>query len=368
MEHKANALQRYLEEAKKALSLHKPLCIVMGNEAADLDSMASAVVYAWYRTASGKEKDRLVVPFIPIPREDFRLRTEATYLFGEAGISESHLLFAEDINLAALQAEGRLSLILVDHNKLGKAFAGLADCVIGILDHHQDEGMYAGAVERIIEPVGSTTTLVAEKVLKDIPQAVDRNIALLLSGTILLDTVNLDPAAGRVTPKDSAMAAALLPIAGKDQKTLFDRLQFEKFNVASLSTRDLLRKDYKEYLAGQVRYGMSSVLLSLEAWKLKDAHLAEELAQYAASNHLSLLIAMLAYTEPKFTRELVVYSPDPALFAKIADFLAKSDLGLATLHAPAGSDPSRYGWYAQANESYSRKKLQPVIQQFLEKV
>jgi exopolyphosphatase len=339
--------------------------VVMGNEAADLDSMASALVYAWYRSETMKPAGEVCLPFIPIPRADFKLRTEAVFLFQEAGLSPDKLLFLEDLDLPALHKEGRLKLVLVDHNKLASAQAGLAEAVEEILDHHQDEKLYPRAASRVIEPVGSSASLVAEKILRDIPRLLEPDCARLLLGTILLDTVNLDPKAGRVTPKDSQMAEKLLALSGAGQKELFDRLQFEKFNVAALDSADLLRKDYKAYTAGKIRYGMSSVLISADAWARKDARLAEELARYAAAGKLGLLVVMIAYTEPEFRRELLVYSPDEKLHKIFLEFLNSKDLDLKPINPESLRASARLALFSQANASYSRKKLQPLLQDFL---
>jgi len=360
-----NELESFLKNAKNRISSTRKLCVVMGNEAADLDSMVSAVSYAWYKTETAKLADTACVPLIPISRQDFKLRTEAVYLFHEAGIEEALFIFTDDLNLHALHEKSALSLILVDHNKLGKGFAEYGADVVEILDHHQDENLYPEVKYRVIEPVGSASTLVAEHILRDLKTKVDASIALLLAGTILLDTVNLDPNAGRLTKKDAVAVAELLPIARKSQSELFDKLQYEKFNVANLSTSDILRKDYKGYVAGEIRYGMSSVLLSLDAWKKKDSNLVAEFASYARSMNLTLLIVMNAYTKPKFTRELALYSPDSALLKKVIAALAGTDLGLTPLAPPKGDDADHYVWYAQANEAYSRKKLQPLVQNFL---
>ncbi len=341
------------------------LHVVMGNEAADLDSMASAVVYAWYKAERAGQGADACVPFVPIPREDFKLRTEALYLFEAVGLSPDDLLFSGDLDLQALQSGGRLALTLVDHNKLGPAFAGLEGAVEEIVDHHQDEKLYPGAASRTIEGVGSCATLVAEKVLKAIPELLDAGCARLLLGTILLDTVNLDEKAGRVTPKDREMADRLIVRSGAAQKELFDRLQFEKFNVAALDTRDLLRKDYKDYSAGSVRYGMSSVLLSVADWAKKDPGLTDGLAKYCAERGLSLLFAMNAYTDPDFKRELVVYAVKPELRKLVVDFLVSRDLDLAPLKGKAPAASENAAFFSQGNGSYSRKKLQPLLQEFL---
>lgn len=335
--------------------------VVMGNEAADLDSMVSAVMYAWYLGECDAALASL--PLIPIPREDFRLRTEARYLFDAADLPESELVFAEDLELAALHAAGRLDLVLVDHNRPGKAFAAFADAVSAIVDHHADEHLFPQA-EQIIEPVGSCATLVAERILRDLPQALAPEAARLLLGTILLDTVNLDEQAGRVTVKDREIAQRLIVVCGEEPNRLFQRVQFEKFNVAALGTADLLRKDYKDYRAGNVSYGVSSVLLPIADWTQKDPGLVEGLDEYSRRCGLDVLIAMNAYTTPQFCRELVVFARSAEQQQKLVAFLCASDLGLFPLTAGTPTASEQVAFFRQHNASYSRKKLQPMLDRF----
>ena len=67
-------------------------------------------------------------------------------------------------------------------------------------DHHKDQWPADVKVSKQIEPVGSCCTLVAEKLL--MVDVLDSQITSLLLATILLDTVNLHPRAGRSTEKD----------------------------------------------------------------------------------------------------------------------------------------------------------------------
>ncbi len=337
--------------------------VVLGNEAADLDSMASAVAFARLLAGVAGPGERPAIPVISIPREDYALRTEAVWLFREAGLEATRLVFLDDIDLDRLHEGGRLGLVLVDHNRLPKAREAWGPAVEEILDHHQDEGQHTQA-RRNVAPVGSTATLVAERFLQQAPELLEGALATLLLGTILLDTVDLDPAAKRVTPRDEQAAAGLLPISAADRKSLFDRLQTEKFNVSSLSTRDILRKDYKEYTMGAVRCGISSALLSLGDWVGKDRDLEASFGQYARSRGLHMLLAMCAYTQPEVRRELAVYCPDAALRDGVAAFLNRSGLGLSPLAAQAGS--GALALYAQADAGGSRKKLQPLLAGFLQ--
>ena len=353
-------LQKYLESAKSGLSTGAKVQIVIGNEAADLDSMASAVLYAYYKSQASPAGAASYVPLINIPRADFKLRTEAAFLFSHAGVKTESLLFAEDVDLPALHAAGKLELVLIDHNKLASVQAPLENAVVEIIDHHKDEGLYTNISNRIIEPVGSAATLVAEALLKN-ESVLEQGSATLLLGTILLDTVNLDPEAQRATEKDQKIVDTLLSLTGANRQELFDKLQEEKFNVSSLDSSDLLRKDYKEWMLGQKNVGFSSVLLSVADWLKKDSALSSSLGDYAKARKLDVLIAMNAYTDPQFTRELVVYCQDDALRTKLLGFLEASDLGLTKLE---GSVDGATALYAQANLGYSRKKLQPVMNDF----
>ena len=362
----ADKLRTYLRSAKDELNSAATVHCVVGNEAADLDSMASAVLYAYYRNETRRSENELYVPVISIPREDFKLRTEAVYLFTEAGLGQELLIFAEDIDLKALYTTGRLALTLVDHNKPTGAYTEYQDAVRGVLDHHADEKMFTDAGVRVIEPVGSAATLVAEQILAEKPELLEDGAITLLLGTVLLDTVNLDPGAERVTPKDEEVAKKLLERSNLKQQELFDAVQREKFNVSALSSADLLRKDYKEWKLGGYQVGISSVLLSISDWLAKDAALSQSLARYAESHKLDLLLAMNAYTAPEFTRELVVYCPDEALRKQVLEFLKESNLGLSSIESNQVDDATAL--FAQGNLGMSRKKLQPVLAEFFEKL
>ena len=272
----------------------------------------------------------------------------------------------DEIDLKALHRKGRLRLTLVDHNSLSGDQGVFADAVVAIIDHHADSGSYPGANPRIIEMVGSTATLVAEAILRDKPMLIDTISSTLLLGTILLDTVNLDPGAGRVTEKDRAIAARLGEVCSQDARGLFTKLQAEKFNVSNLGTRDLLRKDYKTWCTRTETYGMSTVLLPIEDWIARDPDLVEGMKAFAVSQDLACLVAMMAYTDTQgmFRRELALYANDSELLAQLTGIMGAGDLDLNRIQ-PAGLAASdQVMLFTQGNISISRKKLQPMLDQF----
>jgi len=362
--HSNHQLTTYLRTARIAVREGRARHFALGNEAADLDSIASAVAAGYWLTAAAGAPERVFVPLVNVPRADYKLRTEAVYLLSAVGIEPDLLTFIDEVDLDAAHESGGLQLVLVDHNALAAGQAHLAPAVTGVIDHHRDEGGFQDAQPRLVEPVGSASTLVAEQLLDTQPASLEPELAKLLLGTILLDTVNLDAEAKRATDKDVQIAARLTGICGADRQALFERLQFEKFNVEALDTPDLLRKDYKEYQMGAVRCGIASVLLPAARWLEKDAQLESSLAGFARTRNLDLLLAMNAYTDPDFKRDLVVWAADAAMFERIRAFLLESDLGLEPGDT-GGARSEHFAVYAQGNVACSRKKLQPLLQGFL---
>jgi len=362
---KSPRLREYLDRSRTLVKQGEARRFVLGNEAADLDSMVSAVAWGYLLSELVPGGGPPFVPLVNTPRPDFKLRTEAVFLFSCVGLGPDQLTFVDEVDLDTLQSGGSLELVLVDHNVPAAGQTALAGAVTGIVDHHKDERAFKDLALRIVEPVGSAATLVAERLLGTDASGVEPGLAELLLGTILLDTVNLDPKAQRATPKDVAVAMQLESICGADRGQLFERLQFEKFNVDALDTADLLRKDYKAYRFGAVRCGIASVLLPVAKWLEKDPGLAASLSAFARARDLDLLLVMNAFTDPDFRRELMVWASDESLRRRVLDSLRGSDLGLAPIEHPFVPVVPYIALFSQANAAYSRKKLQPLLHDFL---
>lgn len=353
-------LNEYLSNVKPKKDGTGSITAIIGNEASDLDSMACSVMYGYLR-----QQDSLVtyLPIINIPRRDFVLRTEAVYLFEQAGIELTNLTFLDEVDLNQFKSNPEFRLALMDHNRLTGPWQGFDDSVDTVIDHHKDENQYTRISTRLIEPVGSCMTLITEEIFNAKPALVTPDLAKLMVGTILLDTVNLDPKAERVTPKDESCCQKLFEVCPLGQQELFDKVQFEKFNVASLCTADLLRKDYKGWKLGTVQCGISSVLLPITDWCAKDANLEAEFKTYAKNLNLDVLLSMIAYTDPDFKRQLVVYSPNPETFQATVKFLESADLKLSRVE-PSNQktlNPDHVAFYNQGHLGISRKKLQPIL-------
>lgn len=337
--------------------------VVMGNEAADLDSMVSAIAYAHLLTSQYPSLPAL--PLICISRSEFVLRREALYLFQEAGIQLADVVFLDEVDLDILLSDCRL--ILVDHNRLTEMFIKFSDRVTGVIDHHRDEGFYHFAEPRIIQTTGSTATLVAQEFRKcDI--AIEQDMALLLAGTILLDTLNLDPASHKATDADREVVAEILPKCPITRSTLFEKLQLSRLDIAGFGTRDLLRRDYKEYQYGKSKCGIAVVPLALSKWLERDVDIGSALEEFVQYRKLDLLLVMLVFNDPGFKRELVVFWHSLEGQKRLFAYLQGNDLEfsecaaglLDRLNSPA------LCCYSQGNSRVSRKGLAPLMAGFFE--
>ena len=360
--------------------------MVTGSAAADLDSIVASIAYAYLLEREG-ETAGPVFPYLPIPRADLPLRTEVVRLFDREGVREGILLFAEDVNLVKLLDAREGELILVDDQ--GDDLAPvLRQRVAEVIDHHRllpreaaenSVGRYFRQPlrRRIVEPVGSACTLVAEQILQRKPGILDRQFATLLLAAVLLDTVNLDPQAGRVTDKDRRIAELLIQAGSVDHADLYEELVRARSDLAGLSSRQLLGRDYKEGSSGGVRFGMSSVPLLLDSWNRRDRRIAKAVSGFLEEKELDLLLVFLYRHGRVFKRQLVFCGAEEKLVTHVASRLA-GPLGLAQMpvmadEKPAAQSPRRDGGravvilgFAQANSGESRKRIEPRIHEILE--
>ncbi|XP_071582959.1 exopolyphosphatase PRUNE1 isoform X3 [Heliangelus exortis] len=245
---------------------HQEVHVVMGNEACDLDSTVSALALAYFLAKTSSAPATTFVPVLNIPRAELPLRTETVFLLGEQGIPPTSLICRDEIDLGGLHGAGLLSLTLVDHHVLTGTDAALEEAVVEVLDHRPLDRDRAPRCPMTVAPVGSCATLVTERIAQGPPGVLDRVTAALLHGTILLDCINLSPAAGKATPRDVACVSLLeerfpdLPARDK----VFEALQAAKFDVSGLTTEQMLRKDLKVLPGEDLLLAISGIYVDLE--------------------------------------------------------------------------------------------------------
>jgi len=218
-----------------------------------LTPMALARAYA--EVAGGKlrasaQTCRSFVEELPILAASDRVRDRRAALLRGGG--EEFLVVADDgrylgtTSRKFLLDPPRARLILVDHNELSQAVSGADEAeIVGVLDHHRlGNAPTAAPIPFVVEPVGSTSTLVAEACRQyNAPPPAD--IAGLLLSGILSDTLLFR--SPTVTDRDRHAAEWL---AGLSQVVIPDygkRLIGTSPGLAERSADDILDGDRKNY-------------------------------------------------------------------------------------------------------------------------
>ncbi|KAI9828382.1 MAG: Exopolyphosphatase [Thelocarpon impressellum] len=436
----------FLAHAKSALraasaNSTQRVTIVIGNESAgllslpsltpefahmvraDLDSMASAILFAYIRSTAPRPPSPqpafsdLYIPVTNIPSADIRLRKDFLALLPRAGLEEESLITLDDLTLplpdlaTALRPENT-SWILVDHNALqGRLGELYSDRVVGVIDHHEDEGLVpqdTGPEPRVVQKSGSCTSLVTEHCreawdalsasaatspdAKAQSDTWDAQLATLALGPVLVDTTNLTSEA-KVTEHD-IRAADYLEAKIRAAPTLtepFNRKNFHreintaKKNIDDLAFADILRKDYKQWTErGEKRLGISSVVKPL-AWQVAKAGLEagrpddgvaaflDTVRRHSSARGLAICAIMTSSktAQGASQRELFAWALDTSADALLARFEERfgPELGLERLQdasvaglaadASPGAGPRR-AW-RQREVSMSRKLVSPLL-------
>ncbi|XP_048849547.1 exopolyphosphatase PRUNE1 isoform X1 [Brienomyrus brachyistius] len=356
----SEALKRCSEDGSK---VH----VILGNEACDLDSMVSALAFAYFLYKTSSSSGKVAVPLLNIRRAELALRTDNTFLLRQCGLPPEVLLFRDEVDLAGLHEAGQLALTLVDHNVLHSSDSGLETAVFEVIDHHQLERTPSSLCPVTVETVGSCSTLVTERIAQKAPEVLDQQVAQLLYGAIVLDCVNMAPEAGKVTPKDSQYAVWLesrfpdLPPRG----ALFQSLQTAKFDVSGLTTEQMLLKDMKAVSGGELALAVSVVYMTLDAF-LQRRCLQQELCEFCHKHRFSLLVAMtISFNEKNEPfRQLAVYSSSTLYREEVSQALDKAQNPCLNL-SPMSSPYADVKAYLQGNTLASRKKVLPIIKDFL---
>ncbi|KAJ8515151.1 hypothetical protein ONZ45_g7391 [Pleurotus djamor] len=333
--------ENYLRDINDADGNRGAWTVSMGNEAGDLDSIASSIAFAWYYSAVNKKQ---TVPLIQIQNDDFKLREENVYALSLAGIKDpvETLVTSSDIESFIVFPSHKFAL--VDHNRLGNRFSeGNSNAeVVAVIDHHEDEGLYKDANPRWINPAGSCASLVALTIRNatevvnasspadetDIREPseptpkIPAELATLLLCAILIDTGGLKRG-GKATDFDYEAATYLIPNSTlKDNvpegdlgdklpdspavKELTGTLDAKKSDVSHLTALDLLRRDYKEseYQLGwapnqpSIKVGLSTVPVGLKEWATK-GKLLEASQEWMKKRDLTALGVLTSYRDDK---------------------------------------------------------------------
>ncbi|XP_070692309.1 exopolyphosphatase PRUNE1 isoform X2 [Pempheris klunzingeri] len=285
--------------------------VVLGNESCDIDSMVCALTYAYFLSKS--HRDMLALPLLNIRRSDLSLRSDNVALLQQVCLPVDLLLFRDQLDLRALQRAGRLRLTLVDHNILPRSDSDLEAAVVEVIDHHLLERPPSPSCPVTVEMVGSCATLVTERIIQKAPEILDQQVAELLYG---------------------------------------------------LNTEQMLLKDMKA-VSGSLNLAVSVLYVSLEDF-LRGAGLEAELSGFSLKFGFDVLLLMtICFTESNEPiRELAVFSHSTTCRQQVSLYLEQARNPTLDLR-PISSPHPHITAYQQGNALASRKKLLPILKDFL---
>ncbi|KAK4184838.1 hypothetical protein QBC35DRAFT_505044 [Podospora australis] len=413
------SLKSFLATARKALAAPpsqrpNPLTFVVGNESADLDSLCSALLYAYFRTHTPPHT--LHVPLSNLPRADLALRSELNAVFRTTSITPQDLITLSDLPSPSDLSPESTRWLLVDHNvltgDLAKRFSSAQ--IIGCIDHHDDEGVIPSSCSpRLFAKCGSCMSLVIDQA-KDAwssPSETDAELARVALAPILIDTFNLTSknkvtdwdikAAEFAEAKRSAAPPQVFSLSSSqpntespseklekgeaqkeekyDRKKYFDLLTTLKDDISHLSYRDILRKDYKRWSDGGFSLGVSTIVQGLNTCFSEignQKELLDALKGWAQEENLDITACMtVSRPDGVFTRELLVWALNEDAVKVTKKFVEKNSRELG-LEAWNGDDKSldleeekewRRCW-RQTNVAHSRKQVAPMLREAMKDV
>lgn len=195
----------------------------------------------------------------------------------------------------------RIRVILVDHNEPRQSIGSLDEAeLVEILDHHRlDNASTHTPIRFTVDVVGSTSTLVAERIIEAGLSAPPQIAGLLLAG-LLSDTLILT--SPTTTPRDKRAAEKLgrwafitgSPLAGETVNSFGDKVIEAGAGLESRNPDEIISQDLKEYEAGGYRFSIAQV----EVTKFPDAEsikqsLIDALNRQRDKNGLDFTVLMI---------------------------------------------------------------------------
>ena len=182
--------------------------------------------------------------------------------------------------------------ILVDHNELGQSLSDIDPSeIIEIVDHHRFGGLKTNNPVMITTMVvGATATIIAYKYFEN-DVRMDKNMAGLLLGGIIADTLNFK--SPTTTKIDIEMAKRLEKMAEVTIKEISEGLINASESILNKRNIEIVYNDFKEFEIHNLRIGLSQTQIKNkdEFFKVKDK-MSEYLNEVCAMQKYDLLGVM----------------------------------------------------------------------------
>lgn len=196
-------------------------------------------------------------------------------------LSRSHLLRPK-----------RKQVILMDHNEAAQSVQGLQQAeILAIIDHHRLADIQTGApIYFRNEPVGSTTTIVAE-MYQEKGLMPSEKLAGLMAAAILSDTVIFK--SPTCTERDKLMAQRMARIANVDLEQL-GREIFSASYADDKPAQSLLMNDFKEFHIAGHDFGVGQITcVDSHLMLQRREEFLKAMQDVASQRHYSMVMLMI---------------------------------------------------------------------------
>jgi manganese-dependent inorganic pyrophosphatase len=262
--------------------------IVLGHQNPDCDSLCSAIALACLFRKLGKDAT---------PVLQGEANPEAMYLLDQASYQ------APEIRESVAGEE----IFLVDFSDWGQGPADMKEAkILGIVDHHKlGDITTTEPLECWIWPVGCSATIVYN-MNQFHGQTIDADIAKLMMGAIISDTVNFQ--GPTTTEMDKVAVKALAEIAGVVDVAAFAHDQFEaKSDITHVPASELILRDQKVFeMAGDKLAIAQLELTSLDVALSKKDEMLIEMGQLQAEKGYHSTIVLLTDINKLDTTALII--------------------------------------------------------------
>lgn len=170
----------------------------------------------------------------------------------------------------------RMKLILVDHNEASQSVPSLDEAeLVEIIDHHRlGNSSTISPIHFSVEPVGSTSTLITERVRSSGVQ-ITPQIGFLLIGGIISDTLNL--MSPTTTDRDkkavdflSNLVTRKNPFKISEINQFANKLLSSGTGINNRSAEEVVSGDIKYYTEGDYKFAISQAEVTTNLYELSD--------------------------------------------------------------------------------------------------
>ncbi|KAH6823849.1 hypothetical protein C2S53_013104 [Perilla frutescens var. hirtella] len=329
-------LNKFLKARRDDVNAGVPgrfLHAVIGPDVADVGSVASTIMYAFYLDETIKSKQFCTVPVINMKRAN--LDANVQWLLDSCHIDLSSLFFIDEIDLTYYDLFGSLKLVLVNCDKIPSEQEALREAIVEVF-HCTKSGAYSWVHTVTVQEDVSCSTVIAEKFAMTSPEILaGQGFSRLLLAGILMDTGNLS--SPRCTPKDKYMATLLINGAGRyGFNGLYQILKPTTNGSYDLKVEDILQKEFKKWtISGRpnaissrlgASIGMSSIGMSIAQLLSHDSASIQEIMHFQKLEKLGILMVVSGYydSQKRFKREILVCAESSELMKNLLMFLNSS--------------------------------------------